>query len=520
MKSLRLLLVLLSSVLLFLGCAKEKSFEVNNGLTNSRWEFSEGSNFFKGDVDTVYKNQVAPGVTAMVIEGTSDDGTGTITLGVIGINTTAPGTYKTPNVLFDYTKASGTLYQNDIGAVDQFTIEITKIDSASVSGIFTGKAKDSSGALKTITSGKFNGRFGSSGTPQPGTAQITLWSKAGCGGGGTGPISVKLSNGQTGSVTSFSATAPACGAAGVANFTVPAGTYAYEAICGTDTLRGVVTAAANQCLKQELTFAPAGPAALYSLISMSGVCSSQVKGTYYVGKVLSPDTNTIVTPVNVTQVGTYSITTNSLNGYSFSTSGTFTTTGPQFVTLKSAGTPIAAGTNNFTLTGGTSNCSAAVTVLPLPPGATTNSWSFTEGTKNFSGTFEGPGLFDDDVFGFGKALDLFGSIPGTDTLIEIYIQFPASATEPIPGTYITDPVFGTPTTSDFYLFNLTTGEDYYYVRDIILTPPPPNVKLTIIITSYDPLTKIVKGTFSGTAWNKAGAIVNITNGKFEGEVEF
>ena len=128
MKSLRLLLALLSPVLLFWGCSKEKSFEVGNGSTNQEWEFTEGSNFFKGKVDTAYKTEVSAGVTALLLEGTSDDGTGTLTLGVIGLNPSAPGAYQSPTVLFDYSKAAGTIYQNDITATGQFTIEVTKID--------------------------------------------------------------------------------------------------------------------------------------------------------------------------------------------------------------------------------------------------------------------------------------------------------------------------------------------------------------------------------------------------------
>lgn len=606
MKSLRLILVLLSPVLLFLGCSKEKSLEVGNNSINE-WEFFEGSNFFKGGVDTAYLTEISPGVTGFLMQGLSDDGTGTITLGVLGINTSAPGTYKTPRVVFDYTKASGTLYQNDITATDQFTIEVTKIDSASIQGTFTGQVKDSAGALKTIASGKFSARFGSVGTPQPTNAQVTFWSKTGC--AGTGPISVKLSNGQSGSVTAFTASAPACNAAGTATFNVAAGTYAYEAICGLDTVRSVVTLAANQCLRQEIVFGstaptgqvifwakagcngnpinikfnnqnatvsnftaaapatctptagnpgftvapgiyamqaicgndtvnlnvnvqanqctkvevslPTGPNAQYSLVSSAGSCSNyQVQGTYYAGKPLSQDTNRVTVQVNVTQVGAYTVSTNTVNGYSFFASGVFTTTGVQNVIMKGQGTPIATGTNNFTVTAGTSTCSFPITVQQLPPNATLNTWSFTQGSRTYTGVFSTPGFFGDDVFQQGKAVYLSGEIPNTDTVMDLYIQFPASATQPIPGTYITDPNIFSNNTTDWYVYNAASGDDIFYVKDVPSGPIPPNVKLTIIITSYDAVNKIIKGTFSGTAWNASGTIVTVSNGKFEGEVEF
>jgi hypothetical protein len=52
------------------------------------------------------------------------------------------------------------------------------------------------------------------------------------------------------------------------------------------------------------------------------------------------------------------------------------------------------------------------------------------------------------------------------------------------------------------------------------TTPAANVKMTIVISSYDAGTKVVKGTFNGQCWNAAGQIVTITNGKFEATVTF
>lgn len=71
--------------------------------------------------------------------------------------------------------------------------------------------------------------------------------------------------------------------------------------------------------------------------------------------------------VNVTTVGTYSITTNTVNGYSFSATGTFGATGPQTVTLQGAGKPIAAGTDNFSVTAGASSCTFPITVTATSP---------------------------------------------------------------------------------------------------------------------------------------------------------
>ncbi|HYF33390.1 MAG TPA: hypothetical protein VD993_19835 [Chitinophagaceae bacterium] len=603
MKSLRSLLVLLTPMLLFLSCSKEKSLERGNNNVNSQWEFKEGSNQFKGPVDTAFIVSLGQ-AKGLILEGTSDDGTGLLTIAISGFNTTAPATYKTPNVQFGYVKASGIVYQSDLTAVDQFTVQVTHVDSASVSGTFSGKVKDSLGADKTITDGKFSARLNNSTNPAPTNGQLTFWSKQGCSGGG--PITVKLSNNQTGSISTFSAAAPTCAAAGTASFTVPAGNYLYTAYCTGDTIVKTITVTASQCKIEEVvfgsgpaptgqatfwakssctaggnitvklhnnqtgtisTFTPTAPAncstagnanftlpqgvygwvaycggdsvtgnvvvtasgcaktevvfqsgtgAQYTLVSTGGNCANfQPQGTYTAGVALD-NTNKVVVQVNVTALGSYSITTNNVNGYSFSASGNFTTLGTQNVTLQGVGTPVVGGTNNFTTTAGTSNCGFAITVVPGTPGASFN-WSFTQGTRNLQGPVT-DAYFDDDWLGFGKSLDIYGEIPGTDTIFNLYIQFPASATAPIPGTYITNPDPLSNNTSDFLMYD--DNDFVYRAKDITSPPSNTNVKMTIIITSYDPTTKIVKGTFSGQCWNTANQVVNITNGKFEAEVIF
>ena len=601
MKLLRSLFVLFTPMILFFGCSKEKSLEGANNNVNAQWEFKEGSNQFKGTVDTAFLVDLGAS-KGFVLEGTSDDGTGLLTIAISNFNTAAPATYKTPNVQFGYVKPSGILYQSNLAAVDQFTVQVTGIDSVSVTGVFSGKVKDSAGADKTIVDGKFTAKLKNSATP-PANGQLTLWSKASCTAGGN--IAVKLSNNQTGTISAFSATAPSCGAAGTASFSVPAGNYVYQAICGTDTLNAVVSVVANQCTTQELVFPgaaptgqvtfwskasctaggnitikinsqqgaistftatapancgaagtasftlpqgvysykafcgadslqgnvvitaagctkteivfPTGTAAQYSLVSSGGNCSNFTpQGTYTSGVALD-NTNKVVVQVNVTVIGSYNITTNNVNGYSFSAAGNFAATGVQNVTLQGVGTPVVAGTDNFTTTASTSNCGFPITVVPGTP--TTHLWSFTQGSRNF----EGPttdAYFDDDWLGFGKSVDIYGEIPGTDTIVNIYVQFPVSATQPLPGTYITNSDPTSNITHDFLMFDANNTTTFiYWAKDV--TPPfDPNVKMTIIITSYDPVTKIVKGTFSGQCWNGAGQVVTITNGKFEAVVEF
>lgn len=86
-----------------------------------------------------------------------------------------------------------------------------------------------------------------------------------------------------------------------------------------------------------------------------------VNGSYTVDKALST-INTVEVQVNVTTPGTYTITTNEVNGYSFSGEGTFGSIGTHTVTLIGTGTPTASGTDSFTVTYDGGTCTFNVNV--------------------------------------------------------------------------------------------------------------------------------------------------------------
>jgi len=103
--------------------------------------------------------------------------------------------------------------------------------------------------------------------------------------------------------------------------------------------------------------------AVYDLNSSSGNCMDDtVYGSYIKGIAL--DSNAIVKiEVNVVSTGTYSITTNVINGYSFSTAGTFLQTGVQSIYLIATGTPLNEETDQFNISTGTSSCDFSINVL-------------------------------------------------------------------------------------------------------------------------------------------------------------
>ncbi|MEP6700972.1 MAG: hypothetical protein ABJA85_06640, partial [Bacteroidota bacterium] len=69
---------------------------------------------------------------------------------------------------------------------------------------------------------------------------------------------------------------------------------------------------------------------------VSGDCLPKtVNGAYIAGTALVPANNTIAVQINVTTTGSYLVYTDTVNGYFFRATGTFTTLGANTVTLRS-----------------------------------------------------------------------------------------------------------------------------------------------------------------------------------------
>lgn len=79
-----------------------------------------------------------------------------------------------------------------------------------------------------------------------------------------------------------------------------------------------------------------------------GCKSIKVNGVYKSGVPLT-STNTITVPVTVTNLGSWEMKTNTVDGISFNGSGTFTTTGTQYVTLNGIGIPTSVDLKTLTL---------------------------------------------------------------------------------------------------------------------------------------------------------------------------
>lgn len=96
----------------------------------------------------------------------------------------------------------------------------------------------------------------------------------------------------------------------------------------------------------------------------SGSCKPvTLAGAYATGTALT-GANTVQLQVTVAKPGSYTISSNTANGISFTKSGTFTSAGVQTVTLIGSGTPVSSIKQNFTVTYGNSQCTFAINLGP------------------------------------------------------------------------------------------------------------------------------------------------------------
>lgn len=88
-----------------------------------------------------------------------------------------------------------------------------------------------------------------------------------------------------------------------------------------------------------------------------------IAGTYVAGKGMN-DSNYIEVNINVTNKGAYSISTDTINGYSFSGKGVFNDSGINKVRLAGFGVPALSGNNLFVISYDSTFCLVQIVVLP------------------------------------------------------------------------------------------------------------------------------------------------------------
>ena len=102
----------------------------------------------------------------------------------------------------------------------------------------------------------------------------------------------------------------------------------------------------------------------YFLITGGSTCSSyNANGVYETGSLMAIGNN-IEVFVNVTHIGTYTFSTQTVNGIRFTGSGNFTQTGKQLLKLDCVGTPQAAGNTIIPFVMNNITCNFVVNILP------------------------------------------------------------------------------------------------------------------------------------------------------------
>jgi len=102
-------------------------------------------------------------------------------------------------------------------------------------------------------------------------------------------------------------------------------------------------------------------------VDASGNCLGAVVSGTYMKDTAIKASNYVDVSVKVDTVGTYIISSDTVNGYYFKATGTFGATGTQTVRLVGGGKPLVIGTNIFRVTYNGTVCDFTVTVTAPPP---------------------------------------------------------------------------------------------------------------------------------------------------------
>jgi hypothetical protein len=242
--------------------------------------------------------------------------------------------------------------------------------------------------------------------------------------------------------------------------------------------------------------AAAGGAAVYA-----PDCSlPNIQGLYEATTQLNVS-NVIDISVNVTTAGTYSFSIPAVNGMTFTSSGTFTTTGPNIIRLTGSGTPVSSGSFSITVPG-TPSCTFQLAVDPIP----VVDWKFTVTNPAPSITYQGQNdLAQLQLSGGFLVFAMSGSnSDGTDDFL---IGFTDANTINAGETYST-------TTAAAFSYAPVTVNGIPSADPYVASPTTTGVSVTFTVDSHIIATKTITGRFNGTAKNTAGQIITITNGAF------
>lgn len=236
-----------------------------------------------------------------------------------------------------------------------------------------------------------------------------------------------------------------------------------------------------------------------------------VNGTYQKDTAFKLSSNFVDIQVSVSEIGSYAIQTDSINGYSFSGAGTFNVQGVNTVRLLGTGKPLAAGINMFTVKFDTSICQFNITVAGAGTGGGGGTVSADSIVANIDGAYtifkiRDSAKYDNTSLPGYSAIAIFGdnNSAGDESFSLAVAKMGTSVTA---GTYTVNQAPGAVVAADYS----TLVKDYSAVSDTTTQTPG----FTITIGSIS--STRVSGTFSGRLKENGGSgpgFKTITNGIF------
>ena len=221
----------------------------------------------------------------------------------------------------------------------------------------------------------------------------------------------------------------------------------------------ILTAVLFMACQKEVSFEKGNTRASVGSLSVdaSGNClGAAISGTYYKDTTLK-STNYVDVSVKVDSIGTYTISSDTVNGYYFKASGSFTATGTQTVRLVGGGKPLASGTNIFTVKYNGTVCDFTVTVTA----ATGGSAAFTVNCTGavFAGTYQaGTALSGANTVTLNVTVTAIGTWSVSTSPAVNGITFTGSGTFTATGAQtIVLTGSGTPTATGTFTFTVTGG---------------------------------------------------------------
>jgi len=211
--------------------------------------------------------------------------------------------------------------------------------------------------------------------------------------------------------------------------------------------------------QKEVSFEKGNSTASVGSLSVdgSGNClGAVVSGVYYKDTAIKAS-NYVDISVQVDTAGTYSISSDTVNGYYFKATGTFTATGAQVIRLIGGGKPLAVGTNIFTVSYNGTFCDFTVTVTAPSGGSSAFTVNCTGATP--TGTYvAGTALTASNTITLNVTVTVIGSWSVTTAPAVNGIIFSGTGTFTATGAQtIVLTGSGTPAAAGTFTFTVTGG---------------------------------------------------------------